>query len=141
MLAALCSIAFFIFALAHATRVEQLVGATLAVPDNAFPGENPPFYFIRRDFVDGICASAAAILMLALSACTWRFYRLESAFVVFLAGLMCAPAIEDVLIISVRCHDLLDARRATSDWATLKEYLYDPFRWFAHSATYFGSAA
>ena len=114
---------------------EEFVRKTLVVPDNANVGENPPFYFIRRDFVHGISAGVAVFVMLVLAASTWRVNRQDSVIVVFMAWIWCAPSIVEACIICFRCKNLLDAQRATSGWATLDEYLNDPYRRLAFWAT------
>lgn len=114
---------------------EEFVRETLDVPGNAHVGENPPFYFIRRDFVHGISAGAALFLVLLLAASTWRVIRDDSAIVVLIAWIGSAPSIVDACIIFFRCNNLLDAQRATSGWATLDEYLNDPYRRLAFWAT------
>ncbi len=54
---------------------QQHVSHALGVPDTASPGDAPPFYFIRQDFVRGICAGIGLLLSFVLVAVTWKRFR------------------------------------------------------------------
>lgn len=94
------SAAFVITCLHHSDALHEFVGGALGMPDVGRPGENPPFYFIRRDFVDGICAGVAELLAFVLAAATWKRFRQESIFILWFTWLWLSPSISEACIIS-----------------------------------------
>ena len=107
---------------------QQYVGHALAVPDTALPGDSPPFYFIRHDFVRGVCAGIAALLSFVLVAATWKRFPHYSGIALFMSWLWLMPHVCDAWMIYWRCPHLLDAHKAASAWNTFDEYLNDPLR-------------
>jgi hypothetical protein len=114
---------------------DEYVSHALGVPEDGAPGDAPPFYFLRHDFVRGVCAGAALLLTLVLVALTWKQYQPYSGMALWMAWLWLMPPIVDALIIYWRCPHLMDARRAVSGWNTFHEYLDDPFRRAAYWVT------
>jgi hypothetical protein len=105
---------------------EDYVGHLLNVPQGDAPGGGPPFWFLRRDFLDGICAATAMFLATLLVAVTWKLNRRTSFQAFFMAWIWCMPGTLRGLIIWWRCPHLMDPQRAVSPWATSEQLLNDP---------------
>ena len=89
------------------------------------PGEDPPWYFITRDFAKSIGSSVALLLSLVVAAFTWRWWPTYSSMMVWMSVLWQGGDIAQGWIIYRSCPGLLDGQRNTSRWSTFKSYLYD----------------
>ncbi len=108
---------------------EQFLMRTLRVPDGSAaggPGGDPPFYFLRRDAMDGVRAGIAMGLALVLVAATWKRYRRSSAMAFFMAWIWCMPGVVRGLIVWWRCPHLMDPTLAVSAWPTFDQWMGDP---------------
>jgi hypothetical protein len=109
---------------------EQFLTRSFGFPDGSVlgegPGNNPPFYFLRQDAMDGLCAGIAMGLALVLVAVTWKRYRRASSMAFFMAWIWCMPGLVRGLIIWWRCPHLMDPQRAVSAWPTFDAWMYDP---------------
>ncbi len=127
---------FYAILIAHLSGpMRNLVRAALAVPDAEGPGVDPPFYFAREDFVDGICAGIAELLILVLVAVTRRRFRDESWTILFVGSLFFVPKYVESCIIYWRCPGVMGAGHGQCRWATFREFLHDPLREFGFYGT------
>jgi len=110
--------------------LEKYVGHLLNMPQGEAPGGGPgddrPFWFLRRDFLDGICAATGMLLATVLVAVTSSFNRRASFQAFFMAWIWCMPGTLRGLIIWWRCPHLMDPQRAVSAWATFDQWINDP---------------
>ena len=100
------------------------------------PGEEPPWYFITRDFAYGICASGALLLSLIVAVVTWRWYPTYSSMMVWMPLISYGGAIEKAWLIHLACPGIIDGQRITSRWPTFDSYLYDED--ISRAQTHFG---
>jgi hypothetical protein len=109
---------------------ERFLTRSLGFPDGSVlgegPGNNPPFYFLRLDAMDGLCAGIAMCLALVLVCATWKRYRRSSSMAFFMAWIWCMPGVVRGLIIWWRCPHLMDPQRAVSAWPTFDAWMNDP---------------
>ena len=89
------------------------------------PGEEPPWYFITRDFAEGICASGALLLTLIVAVVTWRWWSSYSSMMVWMSLISYGGDIVRAWIIYQACPGIIDGQRITSRWLTLDSYLND----------------
>ena len=89
------------------------------------PGEEPPWYFITRDFADGICASGALLLSLIVAVVTWRWYPTYSSMMVWMPLISYGGDIAQAWLIHQACPGIIDGQRITSRWPTFDSYLFD----------------
>ena len=89
------------------------------------PGEDPPWYFITRDFADGICASGALLLTLIVAVVMWRWWPTYSIMMVWMPLISYGGDIGRAWIIYQACPGIIDGQRITSRWLTFDSYLYD----------------
>jgi hypothetical protein len=89
------------------------------------PGEDPPWYFITRDFAKSIGSSVALLLSVVVAAFTWRWWPTYSSMMVWMSVLWQGGDIAQGWIIYRYCPGLLNGQRNTSRWTTFKSYLCD----------------
>lgn len=85
----------------------------------------PPWYFITRDFADGICAFGALLLSLFFAVLTWRWWPTYSSMMVWIVLILYGGDIAQAWIIHQACPGLIDGQRITSRWLTFDSYTYD----------------
>lgn len=90
------------------------------------PGEDPPWYFITRDFASGIFASGAYFLSLLAAVATWRRWPTYSSMMVWSPLISHGSDIARAWIIYHACPGLMDGQRTTSRWPTFDSYFFDP---------------
>jgi hypothetical protein len=101
----------------------EYVTRLLDVPRGDVPGrDDSPFYFLRVDAVDGICAGIGFALSLVLAALTWKRYRNESIMVLFMGWICCLPSFVNAIIIVSGTSHLMNAKTAVSSWKTFDEW-------------------
>ena len=93
------------------------------------PGDEPPWYFITRDFAEGICAAGALLLCLVVAAVSGRWWPDSSNMMIWMSTLCHGGAIVQSLIIYLYCPGILDGRRVTERWHTFDSYLNDSGIW------------
>jgi len=89
------------------------------------PGEDPPWYFITKDFAKSIGSAVALLSSLVVAAFTWRWWPTYSSMMVWMPVLWHGGDIAKGWIIYKSCPGLLDCQRNTSRWSTFNSYLYD----------------
>ncbi len=90
------------------------------------PGDAPPWYFITRDFAQGICSLGVLLLSLGIAAATWRWWPGYSGIIIWMSLMYQGGNIAQSWIIYQSCPGLLDGQRITSRWPTFHSYLGDP---------------
>lgn len=101
--------------------VQDRLGSSL----DAGPGDDPPWYFLRRDFIYGACAAVGLLATLLLAAVTWRRNPDFSCMIVACNLAFLIPPVVKLCVILLRTEHLFDAARATSEWPTFDSYLHD----------------
>lgn len=116
-------------------QLEAHVRQTLDVPDDGSLGQDPPFYYLRGEFVEGVCSAVFAAVGFLFAAATWKWCQPYSGVAFWMIWLHHMPGAVDALIVYWRCPHLLDAEKAISGWKTFEEALNDPLRDTAHWVT------
>ncbi|HNG95532.1 MAG TPA: hypothetical protein PLB32_22200 [Acidobacteriota bacterium] len=91
---------------------------------------NPPWYFIRQDFIRGLCDAVALLFSVTLGLVTWERYRICASMLIWLSVLYFGGKVWQVLVIFHRCDFVLDRRLAQTQWTSFESYLYDPLIWY-----------
>lgn len=94
--------------------------------DNGTPGEEPPWYFITRDFAKGLCALGALLLSIVGSAFAWKKWPVSAAMMIWMPMIWYGGHIARSWIILHHCPGLLEGQRTTARWPTFASYLSDP---------------
>ena len=93
------------------------------------PGDAPPWYFITRDFAEGICSFGALFITLAIAGATWRWWPTYSGMMVWMSIIWNGGAILQSWIIYQSCPGILDGQRVTEKWLTFDSYINDSGIW------------
>ena len=86
------------------------------------PGSNPPWYFIRRDFFQGVGCFAGFIVMLGFLVFTWRRYRPANVPILAITCIQMIPGIFKSVAIYSRCTNFFDYSRAICYWPNFNAY-------------------
>lgn len=89
------------------------------------PGDAPPWYFITRDFAQGVCSAGALLLCVLVAVAMWRWWPSYAGMLVWMPLLFLGQDVARSWIIYQACPGLLDGQRTTSRWPTVKSYLFD----------------
>ena len=103
------------------------VAGILDMPDVRMVSD-PPFYWIRHDFIDGICAAVGLLVALAVSTMTWKYSPTFSHMMQWMSLHWLGSHVAESIYIWVQCDNLL-TEKATCPWPTFDAYRGDPFRW------------
>ncbi|WP_395734856.1 hypothetical protein [Prosthecobacter sp.] len=89
------------------------------------PGDEPPWYFITRDFAEGICSAGALLLCVLVAVVAWRWWPSYAVMMVWMPLMWHGGNIGRSWIIYQACPGLLDGQRITTRWLTSQSYTYD----------------
>lgn len=113
-------------------RASLYFGEVWQFPDDS-PGDAPPWYFIRRDLIQGVChATGLALTLIVLLPCL--LYRprwprsMWAGMALWMAVLSHSVSIWQAVLIYFRTSHPMTPKIATSDWATFHEYNSDWLR-------------
>lgn len=90
-----------------------------------YPGADPPWYFIRRDAIQGACSLVALAICLALAWATWRRNRTYAPMVAAFSLISFGGRAWQFLVISAFTRHLRQPDRMTTRWPTFHSYLGD----------------
>ena len=87
-------------------------------------GDEVPWYFIGRAFIDGICAFVGLILLLMLGAVSSRRWGATTWGSLVPAGLFLSWPVGQGINVLLHTNSIWSQARATSRWARFDEYLW-----------------
>ena len=94
------------------------------------PGDNPPWYFIQRDFFNGITMVLYLILCVAIGLIfELKYQDKQGLYIIGFSLLWASYKIWDVILILFKTQNIFDVTRATTVWKNFDEFTYDPARW------------
>ena len=101
------------------------------------PGGDPPFYFIRRDFIQGICMAASQLSVLFVCFVFMKRHPLYSWMTIGMSIIFCGGSIAKLIIIYFKTSNILTPQLSESSWNTFRDYINDPIIWISQGATLF----
>ena len=93
----------------------------LGAPRSAVGGE-PPWYFIRRDFFDGLCLLLGMLMMVTVGAAAWWRNRSPVSSWLYMIFLWMLPHGILSVAIYLRCDHFFDYSSAVCPWPTFEAY-------------------
>ena len=93
------------------------------------PGQVIPWYFIRRDFIEGICRAVEVTVCLLLGLLVWHRYRRYARMLIFLPLLFSGYAIWKLGVILLRTKHVMNPQLAQSSWPSFDAYFNDRLIW------------
>ena len=94
-----------------------------------WPGGEPPWYFIRRDAIVGLCFLPYLLSCLIVGLIAARNKIAGGAMLVWFGVIWSAAPVWGLLVIYLRSDHIFDLARAQTAWSTFDSYLGDPLRW------------
>ncbi len=92
-------------------------------------GDDPPWYFIREHYINGLVMAAFGLLSVLPLLRYWNRSRdLSLMHLIMSLSLFGIPA-WDAFVIALRSDHVLDRALARTDWATFDSFQNDPLRW------------
>jgi hypothetical protein len=89
-------------------------------------GDEPPWYFIRRDAIYGLCLLGYFLSCVAIGAVAMR-KKIEGGAMLIWFGLICSfVPIWRMMIIFLRSDHVFDPANARTSWTTFDSYIDDP---------------
>lgn len=113
---------------ALATWLSVELAATYRFPSDA-PGDEPPWYFIRQDAIDGVCYLLYFLSCLAVGVWASRKKIAGGMDLVLFSLIWSASHIWTLFLILLRSDDIFDPARARTSWPTFASYHGDPLQW------------
>lgn len=118
----------------------QYYGQKAFVPSQG-PGSNPPFYFIRNDYISGIFLGASELLILIVAGLSWKRYPIYARMVLWMGILWTGGSIVKSVIIAFHTTNILSPLLSESLWQTFNDYLHDPVIWISQGIVIFTALA
>ena len=109
-------------AIYFASGVSGLFLPRLFGAPSAYPGSDPPWYFIRQDVFQGVGSLVGMVAILLIVAVTWRRYAFTNWALLAMVAVWMIPSIVTGIVIYSRCADFFDYRHAASAWPTFDAY-------------------
>lgn len=97
--------------------------------DHGHPGDQPPWYFIRQDYINGLVMGSLGLLCLAIGLLYIRRYPIWAGMLAWQSVTSFGKPAWDAWVIILRCDNVMDPVAATTQWATFDAYLAEPLRW------------
>jgi hypothetical protein len=91
--------------------------------------DGPPWYFIRRDAVHGLCLLGYLLTCTAIGAVAMRKKIRGGAMLIWFGLIWSIANVWEVLIIFLKSDHVFDRAHARTSWTTFDSYLNDPLRW------------
>jgi len=107
------------------SEIEPFISRALGFPPTV-PSADPPWYFIRSDFVEGVAASAGLVALLVAAFAVWPLSRMYAWMLVWMNLMFHGGRLMQSAIIYLRCPHFLSPTHAVSAWPTFDDYLSDP---------------
>src|SRR5437867_1159644 len=110
------------FAIYFSSGISGLFLPRLFGAPSAYPGSDPPWYFIRQDFFQATGSLAGMFAMLLILAITSHRYTFTNWLLLMIEAVWMVPSIVTGVVIYSRCTDFFDYHHAVPAWPTFDAY-------------------
>lgn len=93
------------------------------------PGDSPPWYFIRRDYIDGIVMGGIGLLCILIGVLALRHFRIFAEMLIWQTLLSFGGSVWQTMIILLRSDHVMDRALASTTWQSFDAYIADPLLW------------
>lgn len=93
------------------------------------PGDSPPWYFIRQDYIDGIVMGAIGLVCVLIGLLALRRFRIYAGMLIWQSLLWFGGPAWQSMIILRRSDHVLDPASATTTWQSFDAYISDSLYW------------
>ena len=116
----------FIIAMVLSSTIGSQLSQALTIEDQP---NIPPWYFIRQDFIQGMCDAVALLFCVTLGLVTLERHRVMASMTIWMSILWLGGKVWQMIVIFFRSDYVLHRRLARTQWTTFESYLYDPLIW------------
>jgi|GEM_PF-5778083 len=103
-------------------------GETLKFPEDS-PGGSPPWYFIRRDTIHGLCFVPYLAVCVGIGLAAMKNKIAGGATLIWFGVIWSAAPVWRMGVIYLRSDHIFDPVRARTAWQTFDSYIADPVQW------------
>jgi hypothetical protein len=93
------------------------------------PGDSPPWYFIRQDYIDGIVMGGIGLLCILVGVLALRRFRVFAEMLIWQTLLWFGGSVWQAVIILMRSDHVMDPALASTTWQSFDAYIADPLYW------------
>lgn len=93
------------------------------------PGDNPPWYFIRQDYIDGIVMGSIGLLCILIGVLALRRFRVFAGMLIWQTLIWFGGSVWQAMIIVLRSDHVMDPSAASTAWSSFDAYIADPLYW------------
>lgn len=93
------------------------------------PGSNIPWYFIRRDYVEGIVMGVGGLSCVLVGLAFWRLYKSNAGILIAQSIIWFGTSVWRAFVIALRSDHVLSPTLAKTAWSSFKAYEDDPLFW------------
>ena len=96
--------------------------------DHGRPGDQPPWYFIRQDYIDGLVMGGMGLLCVVIGLLLMKRYPIWGGMLAWQSVTSFGIPAWDAFIIALRCDNVLNSAAATTEWQTFDAFIAEPMR-------------
>jgi hypothetical protein len=100
------------------------------------PGDSPPWYFIRQDYIEGIVMGGIGLLCILIGVLALRRFRLFAGMLVWQTLIWFGHSAWQALVIVLRSDHVMEPSAASTAWPSFDAYIADPLLWPGQIAIY-----
>ena len=100
------------------------------------PGDSPPWYFIRQDYIDGIVMGGIGLLCILIGVLALRRFRIYAGMLILQSLLWFGGPAWQAMIILLRSDHVMDPASASTTWSSFDAYIADPLYWRGQMVIY-----
>lgn len=93
------------------------------------PGDSPPWYFIRQDYIEGIIMGGIGLLCILIGVLALRRFRVFAGMLIWQTLLWNGGSAWKTLVILLRSDHVMDPAAASTAWSSFDAYIADPLYW------------
>ena len=95
------------------------------VTGNLYPGSNPPWYFIMRDFIQGACMLAYFVICLIVGLKKENKEKPQGQSLIIFSAIWASQWVWRFFVILFETKNIFDVHTRTTVWNTFDQYLKD----------------
>jgi integral membrane sensor domain MASE1 len=104
--------------------------------DHGRPGDQPPWYFIRQDYIDGLVMGSMGLLCVVIGLLFMKRYPIWGGMLAWQSVTWFGGPAWDAFIIALRCDNVLNSAAATTEWQTFEAFMAEPMRVHGYTITF-----
>ena len=104
--------------------------------DHGRPGDQPPWYFIRQDYIDGLVMGGMGLLCVVIGLLLMKRYPIWGGMLAWQSVTWFGGPAWKAFVIALRCDNVLNSAAATTEWQTFDAFMAEPLRVHGYTITF-----